>query len=119
MEHYTREIRAYGISVGHAKAEYIWKCLPSAIEGDINLFFIIMDQRTFIIALCNLINANNSGGISLYKVDGSIMLFQIKFHILLWFKVSFIFYYGYKGFGDRPKSASFSIFFDVNVGFYY
>ena len=47
------------------------------------------------------------------------MLFQIFLNNLLWNKVGFIFYYGYKGFGDMPKSASFSIFFDINEAFPY
>ena len=54
---------------------------------------------------------------ALYKVDGTIMLFQIFFYNLLWNKVCYISYYGYSGFGDRPKSASFSIFFDINIDF--
>ena len=56
---------------------------------------------------------------ALYKVDGSMMLFQIFFHNLVWIKVRVIFYYGYRGFGDRPKSASFSNFSKLTVDFHY
>ena len=38
------------------------------------------------------------------------MLFQNLIHILLWNRVNSVFYYGYRGFGDRPISASFSNF---------
>ena len=45
--------------------------------------------------------------------------FKFFFHNLLWNKVGFVFYYGDRGFGDRPKYASLSIFFDINIDIYY
>ena len=69
-----------------------------------------MDQRTSLRAMEILTTPIERKKRGLNKAEGSIMLFKIFFHNLLWNKVGFIFYYGYRGFGDRPKSASFSYF---------
>ena len=101
------------ISADHPKSLWIWMGLSSAIDRYNYLGIFIVYQRTSLRAMETLNTPMERKKVALYKVDGSIMVFQIFFYILIWIKVGVIFYYGYGGFGDRPKSASFSIFFDI------
>ena len=85
--------------------------LSPAIDRRNTFINFIMDRRTFPMDIEILTMPMDREKTVLYKVDGSIIVFKFFFHNLEWIKVRVIFYYAYRGFGDRPKSASFSIFF--------